>query len=148
MNQRMTPTEALEIAQLFNPVRREDQRGEIRCLLGDAPVDGLDAVSGAEQGVQARGEGEAGQGGDVVVGEIDCILRTRDAQVLNCGNFVACLLYEEHAGVTVVSQLCSVSDGNASSSSSSRKAQKKSCRYLLFSVGTYLGGQALALSGG
>ena len=37
-------------------------------------MDTADAVAGEEEGLQARGEGEVGEGGDVVVGEVDGVL--------------------------------------------------------------------------
>lgn len=40
-------------------------------------MDAGDAVAREEEGVQARGEGEVGEGGDVVVGEVDGVLVLR-----------------------------------------------------------------------
>lgn len=89
MYQRVTPTETLKIAQLLDPIGREDQRRQIRYLFSDALIHVLYPISGEEQGIEARREGEIGQGGDVVVCEVDCVLGTRDAQVLNRGDFMA-----------------------------------------------------------
>ena len=64
----------VQIRQLGEVVLREDQRGQVRYRGCERGLDAVDAVAGQEEGVQARREGEVGEGADVVVGEVDCVL--------------------------------------------------------------------------
>lgn len=106
MHQGPTSSQTFQIAQLLDPIGRQDQRGQIRDLLGDPLVDGLYPVPRKQERVEPWGEREAGQGGDVVVCKVDGILRARDAEVLNGGDFVACRGSPKKEGRS--GQLCSL----------------------------------------
>lgn len=64
----------IQIRQLGEVVGRQDQRREVRDRLGERGLDARDAVAGEQEGAQALREREVGKLGDVVVGEVDCIL--------------------------------------------------------------------------
>lgn len=63
------------------------QRGR---ALDQIRLDALDAIARAQQRLQARALREVGEGGEVVVGEIDGFLVAGGAEVLDGGDLVAC----------------------------------------------------------
>ena len=75
----------IQIRQLGEVVRRQDQGGEVGDRLGQRGLDACDAVAGEQEGTQARREREVGELHNVVVGEVDGIL----------------VLFREHTGVSM-----------------------------------------------
>lgn len=67
--------EDVEVGELGEVVRGQDQGREVRQRLREGGLDVRDAVAGEEDGAQARREREVAEELDVVVGEVDCILR-------------------------------------------------------------------------
>lgn len=61
-----------------------------RRALDQVRLDALDAIPRAQQRLQARALREVGEGGEVVVGEIDGLLVAGGAEVLDGGDLVAC----------------------------------------------------------
>lgn len=74
MGQLREAGQGIEVSQLGEVVRREDEGGEVRDRLGERGRDARDAVAGEQEGAQARREREVGELGDVIVGEVDGIL--------------------------------------------------------------------------
>ena len=74
MRQLRERAQRIQIRQLGEVVRRQDQGGEVRDRLGQRGLDARDAVAGEQEGAQARREREVGELRDVVVGEVDGIL--------------------------------------------------------------------------
>ena len=66
--------ERIQIRELGQAVLRQDQACEVRYRGRERGLDAGDAVAREEEGVQAWGEGEVGEGRDVVVCEVDGIL--------------------------------------------------------------------------
>lgn len=52
----------------------EDQSSQVRYRIRERRLYAADSIAGEEEGMQARGKGEVGEGTDVVVCEVDCIL--------------------------------------------------------------------------
>lgn len=67
--------ERVQVGQLLHAVAREHERAEVGYALTQRGLDRGDAVPGREEGAQARREGEVGEGGYVVVGEVDRVVR-------------------------------------------------------------------------
>jgi len=74
MRQPSEMLERVQVCQLGQVVLRQDQACEVRYRVRERGLDAGDAVAREEEGVQAWGEGEVGEGGDVVVCEVDGIL--------------------------------------------------------------------------
>ena len=55
-------------------VLRQDERSQVRYRFGKCRCDGRDPIAREEEGAQTRAKREIGEGGDVVVGKVDCIL--------------------------------------------------------------------------
>ena len=64
----------VQIGEFGEIVGCEDQGCQVRQGGREGGLYGGDSVAREEEGAEARGEGEVGEGGDVVVGEVDGIL--------------------------------------------------------------------------
>ena len=64
----------VQIRQLGKVVLCKYEGGEVRCRVRERGLYAVDAIAGKEEGVQARGKGEVGEGRDVVVGKVDGVL--------------------------------------------------------------------------
>lgn len=64
----------LQVSQLSDLILRQDEGSQVGDLLGQRGLYGGDAVAGQQQRVQARGEREVCDDGDVVIGEVDTFL--------------------------------------------------------------------------
>ena len=64
----------VQICELSEVVLSKDQSSQVRYRVRERRLYAIDSITGKEEGVQARGEREVGEGGDVVVCEVDCIL--------------------------------------------------------------------------
>lgn len=80
----------IKIAHLFDQVRSQHECRKIRELLANPSVHILYAIARAEQGVQPWRQREIREGGDIVIGEIDGILRPSNAEVFYGWDLVAC----------------------------------------------------------
>jgi hypothetical protein len=91
MHQPSTPPQRLQIPQLRHIIPRQHQRLQIRQRLRDIRRDVPYSIPRQQQRRQSWREREVGERGDVVVGEVDCVVRASDAEVFDAGDFVACL---------------------------------------------------------
>lgn len=64
----------VQIRELGEVVGCEDQGCQVGQGGREGGLDGVEPVAREEEGAEARGEGEVGEGGDVVVGEVDGVL--------------------------------------------------------------------------
>lgn len=64
----------IQIRQFPQIIRRQDQRRQIGDRSRQFRVDMIDSIPGKEEGVETWEKGEVSERGDVIVGEIDCIL--------------------------------------------------------------------------
>lgn len=71
MRQPLEMAERIEIGQLGEVVGREDQGLEVGQAIGQSGLDAVGPVARQEEAAQPGGEGEVGQGGDVIVGQVD-----------------------------------------------------------------------------
>ena len=71
MRQPREMAERVEIGQLGEVVGREDQGLEIGQRVGEGRLDAVGPVARQQEAAQSRGEGEVGEGGDVIIGEVD-----------------------------------------------------------------------------
>ena len=71
MRQPLEMAERIQVGQLGEVVRREDQGLEVWQAIRQRGLDAVDPVARQQEAAQPRGEGEVGQGGDVIVGEVD-----------------------------------------------------------------------------
>lgn len=74
MRQFRQQPQRLQVGEFGETVGREHEGGEIGRRGRERGLDAVDAVAREQEGVQARGEREVGQDGDVVVGEVDGVL--------------------------------------------------------------------------
>ena len=74
MRQLREGAQGIQIGQLGEVIRREDEGGEVGDRLGERGLNARDPIAGEQEGAQARREREVGELGDVVVGEVDGIL--------------------------------------------------------------------------
>lgn len=74
MRQLLETAQGIEIGELGEIIRREDEGREVGYGSGERGLDAGDAVAGEQEGAQARREREVGELRDVVVGEVDGIL--------------------------------------------------------------------------
>ena len=71
-------------------VTRQHQRLEIRQTFCQIRLNMPYSVPRQQQRTQSRRQGEVGNGGDVVIGEVNGIMRASDTKILYCRDFVAC----------------------------------------------------------
>jgi hypothetical protein len=90
MRQFATPTQPIQIPHLFDQIRRQHQRRQIRQRIRDPAIDILNAVPRAQQRVQSRRQGEIAQRRDIIVREINGVLLPSDTEIFDRGDFVAC----------------------------------------------------------
>lgn len=64
----------IQIRELGEVVGGEDQGCQVWQRGCEGGLDGVEPVAREEEGAEAWGEGEVGEGGDVVVGEVDGVL--------------------------------------------------------------------------
>lgn len=67
----------VQVRQLGQVVRQQNQVRQVRNSLGDRRLNGRDAVPRKKQGCYARRQGKVSQNLDIVVGEVDGIVRLR-----------------------------------------------------------------------
>lgn len=75
MRQRLQRPQRIQIRQLRKIIRRQHQRRQARDRVRDAGLDARDAVARQQQRVQAFRQREVAQDLDVVVGEVNGIVR-------------------------------------------------------------------------
>ena len=65
----------VQIGQFGKVVGGQHQNLEVGNCVGKGGLDAVDSVAGEEEGLQSRGEREVGQRADIIICEVDCILR-------------------------------------------------------------------------
>lgn len=82
----------VQVRQLRHLVLGQNERGQVGDRAREGRRDAGDAVAGQQQRLQPRAEGEVGDGGDVIVGEVDGVLvlvrqrpRVSPARSKRCG---------------------------------------------------------------
>ena len=74
MRQLRKLSQNIQIRQFRKVILREYQGREVGDRIGEGGLYAIHAVARKEQGVEARGQREVGEGGDVVVRQVDGVL--------------------------------------------------------------------------
>ena len=74
MRQPREMPQRVQIGELGEVVGGQGQGGQVGEGGRERGLDAVESVAGEEEDAEARGEGEVGEGGDVVVGEVDGVL--------------------------------------------------------------------------
>lgn len=86
----------VQIGEFGQIVGRQDQGCQVGQRGREGGLYAVDAVAREEEGPEARGEGKVGEGGDVVVGEVDGVLvLQRDCSAMNVLSKILVLVERE-----------------------------------------------------